>query len=246
MYQRYPNPPGAARLKGDWCRRPLSPLPNTPFLTVILQYRPEQTFELFSRYGIQPEKVVKITVIEPIDVGYDKFSQSFKARVIEGSPHLVDKTIFAKFYDPLYINPDDILTICIFYPLISTNVSDPETDSSGPSGSSSSADSTKAEMLAGIVELSRKNSAASTRGDTLVDSVELEKGSDGAWKFKEEIGEGVDRGVSEEEIPDKVRPTFIADLSSEIWFVESKGYSRNDRGRSQSKECLYPENYSLN
>ena len=179
MYQRYPYPPGAARLKGDWRGRPLPPLPDTPFLTAILQYRPDQTFELFSRDSTHPEKVVKITVIEPTDVGYGKLSQSFKARVIEGPPHLVDKTVFAKFYDPLYINPDDVLTICIFYPLISTNVSDPETDSSRSPGSSSSADSTEAEKFAGSVEPSCKKSTASPGGDTLVHSVELEKGSNG-------------------------------------------------------------------
>jgi hypothetical protein len=116
--------------------------------------------------------------------------------------------------------------------LIFTNVSDPETDLNIPPGSSSSADSTEAETLAGSVELSRKKSAASTGGDTLASSVELEKGSDGVWKLEEEIGEGVDRDVSEEKTPDKVHPKFIADLSSGTRFVEPKGYSQNDGRRS--------------
>lgn len=232
MYQRYPYPPGAARLKGDWRGRPLPPLPDKPFLTAILQYRPDQTFELFSRYSTRHEKVVKITVIEPTDVGYGKLSQSFKARVMEGPPHLVDKTVFAKFYDPLYINPDDVLTICIFYPLISINVSDPETDSSMSPESSSSADSMEAEKFAGSVELSCKKSDASKGGDTLEGNVELEKSSAGVCTVEKETDGEVDRGGSEEEIPNKVYFTFVSDLSSGIWFVEPRGYSQNDGGRS--------------
>jgi len=48
MYQDYPYLPGEARQNGDWCR-PLPPLPNKPFLSAIMQYRPDLTFELFLR-----------------------------------------------------------------------------------------------------------------------------------------------------------------------------------------------------
>src|SRR5271163_539580 len=113
-HQQYAYPPGPARLKGDRRGRPLPPLPNKPFLTAILQYRPDQTFELFPHDPA--EKNIKIAVIESTDVEYGKFLQSFKARVVSGPSHLINKPLYARFYDPLYINPDDVLTICTFLP----------------------------------------------------------------------------------------------------------------------------------
>ena len=95
MYQSYPYPPGPARLNGDWRGRPLPPLPNKPFLTAILQYRPGLTLEIFIRESPNDEGFTKtkLTIIEPIDVGYGNLSQSVKARVVEGPPHLVNKNI---------------------------------------------------------------------------------------------------------------------------------------------------------
>src|SRR5208282_6902802 len=109
MYQSYPYPPGPARLKGDWRGRVLPPLPNKPFLSAIMQYRPDQVFQLVARGNAPSAELVKVTLLEPTDVGYGNFTQSVKARVTDGPVDLVDKTVFLKFYDPLYINPDDLL-----------------------------------------------------------------------------------------------------------------------------------------
>lgn len=114
MYQDYPYPPGPARLRGDYRGRPLPPLPTRPFLSAIIEYRPDRKFDLRSNNPGETDNV-QLLVLEPVDAGYGCFSQSVKAIVIQGPSELINKTVFAKFYDPLYIIPDVVYTICIIF-----------------------------------------------------------------------------------------------------------------------------------
>jgi hypothetical protein len=181
-----------------------------------MQYRPDQAFELFNSERTDPENVVKITVIEPTDVGYGKFSQSVRARVLEGPPHILRKEVFVKFYDPLYINPDDIKTICIFNLIeIHLLILDPETDpgldmdSSTPPGLSSSDGTTSsAETLASSLELSRKKPISSMEGRSLAGVAESvsQKSSDETQEVIESIAsQSLDNGTVENEPIDQVQ-----------------------------------------
>jgi hypothetical protein len=63
MYQDYHYAPGEARQKGDRCGPPLPLLPNKPFLSAIMQYLPDFTFELFLRIDKESENVQNVEVI---------------------------------------------------------------------------------------------------------------------------------------------------------------------------------------
>jgi hypothetical protein len=52
--------------------------------------------------------ITRIRILEQVDVGYGKFSQAVVARIEEGANHLLSGDVFVKFYDPFYINPDDL------------------------------------------------------------------------------------------------------------------------------------------
>jgi len=109
MYQ-HPYPPGSSRFKGDSRGRPLPPLPTQPFLKAIATYRSDQSLDLVPQDPAT--NIVKIVVAEPVDVGYGNFSQNIKAVLVNGLSDLVNKLVYVKFYDPMYINPDDVKTIC--------------------------------------------------------------------------------------------------------------------------------------
>jgi hypothetical protein len=147
------------RVTVDQYGRPLPPLPQKPFLKAAKQYAKGTVFELQSRDENVAQKAIKITVLEPLDVGYGKVSQSVKARVDEGPRALQGNIFFVKFYDQLYISPEDLFTEYTFSEIsVATNLVDPPspTSSSRPdSSSSSSNDSMAGRTLAGSAELNR-------------------------------------------------------------------------------------------
>jgi len=114
MSQNYPYPPGPSRLKGDYFGRNLPPLPDKPFMKASKLYATNNSFNLYRLQNSPPGiETVRVTVVKPVDVGYSCMSQSVIAQVDEGPPYLQGRTVFIKFYDPLYINPDCLQTIRI-------------------------------------------------------------------------------------------------------------------------------------
>src|SRR5271156_76008 len=112
--QIYPYPPGPGRLKGDCFGRNLPPLPNKPFMKASKLYAADKSFLLFRPQNSPPGiEAVSVTVVKPVDVGYSCMSQSVLAQVDDGPCNLQGRMVFLKFYDPLYINPDDLETISI-------------------------------------------------------------------------------------------------------------------------------------
>ena len=57
-------------------------------------------------------EIVKIKVLKIVDMGKFKFSQSVLACVEKGPHNLNGRDVFVKFFDPLYVNSDDLQTIC--------------------------------------------------------------------------------------------------------------------------------------
>ncbi len=135
MWQRYPYPPDS-RSKGDFYGRELPPLPSqTP-------QRPERQYSVNKSFSLRsPNETIKITISNQIDVGFCKFSQAVLAAVEDGPGYLKGTTVFVKFYDPLFLNPDDLRTI----------------PSSAGSSSSSSHESISGTTLTSSVELPRKD-----------------------------------------------------------------------------------------
>lgn len=139
MWQQYPYPP-ESRCKGDFYGRPLPSLPSqTP-------PRPERQYSVNTSFSLtRPNETIKITVSKHVDIGFCKFSQAVLATIEEGPNYLQGKTVFMKFYDPLFVNPDDLQTI-----------PNPDLSTSDPSPPSSH-ESISGTTLAGSVESSRKN-----------------------------------------------------------------------------------------
>ena len=102
MSQKYPYPPGLHRLKGDCFGRNLPPLLNKPFVKAQKLYA--KSFNLFRAQNSPPGvETVRVTVVNPVDVGYSCMSQSIVVQVDDGPRNLQGQTVFLKFYDPLYI-----------------------------------------------------------------------------------------------------------------------------------------------
>ena len=109
-----PYPPGKRSSGVDYFRRQLPPLPSvtSPFPNKF--YTVDSSFTLRRPRDPSPSEIVKVTVTEAVDVGWCNLSQSVKARVEDGPQYLLGKEVFLKFFDPLYINPDDLPTIGIY------------------------------------------------------------------------------------------------------------------------------------
>ena len=97
-------PPGQARAKGDSCHRPLPPLPNRPFLRVTRQYCRDAAFLLIGPNDAE----VRVKVIKPLRVCFSNFAQTVEAVVEEGPSNLHGRLVCLNFFDPLYLNPDDL------------------------------------------------------------------------------------------------------------------------------------------
>ena len=108
MSEKHPYPPDKARLNGDIYGRCLPALPMKPFMKAKKQYEVNSSFCLFRPKEPPPDEMVRVRVTHAADVGYSKMTQSVIAHVDEGPSYLHGKNVFLKFYDPLYINPDDL------------------------------------------------------------------------------------------------------------------------------------------
>ena len=114
MSQKYPYPPGPRRLKGDCFGRNLPPLPNKPFVKAQKLYATNKSFNLFRPRNPPPGvETVRVTVVNPVDVGYSCMSQPVVVKVDYEPHNLQGQMVFLKFYDSLYINPDFLHTIRI-------------------------------------------------------------------------------------------------------------------------------------
>lgn len=108
-----PYPPGKRSSGVDYFGRQLPPLPSTPPPFPNKFYAVDNSFTLHRPRDPAPRETVKVTVTEAVDVGWCNLSQSVKARVEDGPKYLLGKEVFIKFFDPLYINPDDLPTASI-------------------------------------------------------------------------------------------------------------------------------------
>ena len=88
-------------------------LPTKVFPNANSVYKVDNSFQLTRSINTSPFiEIVKIKVLKKVDVGKFKFSQSVLAGVEEGPHNLNGRDVFVKFFDPLYVNPDDLQTIC--------------------------------------------------------------------------------------------------------------------------------------
>src|SRR5436190_11237032 len=106
MFRPYAYPPEARASGRDYFGRPLPPLPSKTPKPPQFQYAENKSFSLN-----RPNEVVTVTITKQVDVGYSNFSQAVLANVDDGPPCLVGKEVFLKFYDPLFLNPDDLESI---------------------------------------------------------------------------------------------------------------------------------------
>lgn len=97
----------------DFYGRLHTALPTKAFPTANSVYKVNNSFQLTRPINTPPfVEFVKIKVLKKVDVGQFKFSQSVLARVEQGPRNLNGRDVFVKFFDPLYVNPDDLKTIC--------------------------------------------------------------------------------------------------------------------------------------
>jgi hypothetical protein len=92
-----------------WNGMPLPLMPSQPILRAAYQYQPNSRFALCT-HPHTPAKndVVVITVQKPIKIGYGCVSQVVLATVESGRDELVGKTVIVKFFDPLYLIPENL------------------------------------------------------------------------------------------------------------------------------------------
>ena len=108
MFQPYAYPPESRASGRDCFGRPLPPLPRKTPRRPHLQYAVNKSFSLK-----RPNQVVTVIIIKQVDVGYSKYSQAVLANVNDGPPGLAGEQVFLKFYDPLFLNPDDLRSITV-------------------------------------------------------------------------------------------------------------------------------------
>jgi hypothetical protein len=111
MYFDEPYPP-ENRTSGDFFGRQLPPLPAKRVCPPEKYYSVNSSFVISrSKPSPTPPETLKVTIIDATDVGWCKLSQSVRSRIDDGPQHWVGKVVFLKFFDPLYINPDDLQTL---------------------------------------------------------------------------------------------------------------------------------------
>ena len=94
----------------DFFKRSLPHLPTKDPGSPRDFYAPGKSFTLCRPRNI-PSDSIKIKIVKCVDVYFKNFSQAVTAVVINGPAYWVGKTIFVKFYDPLYVSPDDLQTL---------------------------------------------------------------------------------------------------------------------------------------
>jgi|SRR5579859_5299606 len=92
--------------------RPLPPMPTTK-PTAASTYRIDHTLRATRPSGTYPfVDIVDIKIVQPVDVGDNCTNQCFIAQVEKGPSYLNGRSVFVKVFDPLYVNPDFLKTIC--------------------------------------------------------------------------------------------------------------------------------------
>jgi hypothetical protein len=94
----------------DFFKRSLPPLPTKNPGNPREFYSAGKSFTL-RRLQNRPDDVIEIRIVNCVEVYFKNFSQAVTAVVTKGPAYWVGKTIFAKFYDPLYVSPDDLQTL---------------------------------------------------------------------------------------------------------------------------------------
>lgn len=108
----YPYPPGPERPSNEIFGRVLPPLPSPTPPHASSVYGVNTILSLTRPTGGKRTETVMIRVVKPLELGYCQFSQSLLAQVESGPTHLSGQTVFVKIYDPWYINPDDLRSVC--------------------------------------------------------------------------------------------------------------------------------------
>src|SRR5205809_6352670 len=115
MSLRPTNPSQATPPHRDFYGRHFPALPTKALPTANSVYKVDSSFQLTRPINTSPFlEIVKIKVLKKVDVGKFKFSQSVLTHVEEGPHNINGRDVFVKFFDPLYVNPDDLQTICTF------------------------------------------------------------------------------------------------------------------------------------
>ena len=164
FFDQEPYPP-ENRDKGDCFGRQLPPLSNKatkPSKT----YAIDNTFVLSRPREPPPPEFVKVTIVEPVQIGYSMLSQCLIVQAEEGPRNINGRYGFIKVYDPLYINSDQLprkrnatsfLTIPIEPKLSSTTLSPLGSPASPASPDlEDSEDSMEGTTLAGSAQFTRK------------------------------------------------------------------------------------------
>lgn len=102
-----PYPPVQRSTGKDVLGRPLPSLPTTspPFPQKI--YHNGASFTLLKPKSFPPE-LARVTITESVDVGWCNLSQAVLAHVDSGTSNFAGESVFLKFFDPLYLNPDEL------------------------------------------------------------------------------------------------------------------------------------------
>ena len=88
---------------------PLPLMPSKPILRAAYQYEKDRRFALCSHSNTPVhEDATIIKVQKPISIAYGYVSQIVLATVESGREDIVGKTVIAKFFDPLYLIPDNL------------------------------------------------------------------------------------------------------------------------------------------
>jgi hypothetical protein len=107
--EEMPYPPGQ-RDHGDCSGRVLPPLPNTPFIKATLHCTLGTVLTLAKLLG----EDLTVRIDAQVSVGYDRCPQAVLGTVLGGPKSMKKRTFLFKFYDPLYLNPDNVFTASLF------------------------------------------------------------------------------------------------------------------------------------
>ena len=100
----------------DSLHRRLPSMPKTKPLAKST-YDVGATFQITRPSSTHPFiEILQIKLLQPGHVGDNRTSQSFVAHVEDGPRRFKGMNVFIKVYDPLYINPDHLKTICTSVP----------------------------------------------------------------------------------------------------------------------------------
>jgi len=141
-------------------------MPAKNFPSAESAYKLGNIFQITRPKDTDPSiEILTIKVTKTIEVANKMNPQSFLAQVEEGPNDLSGKTVFIKVYDPLYVNPDHLKTICTFpLRMLSNSLLGPDDAVKHPESSGSSDSS--------ITETPSLDKATSVDGSTLADPVE--------------------------------------------------------------------------